>query len=165
MTVQEALAKAHILAALVRFDRRREMGEALAVLEQHIASLEKQRVDLQNSIGYHVTETDRLVEERARAIERAERAERERDEAQREVRRLREGWDGWQKQALAAEQQVATLTEQLARSLRGVANAYGCFAGCTGALPGAPDDGSGHTPACRAARAALARVAGEQPDA
>jgi hypothetical protein len=48
---------------------------------------------------------------------------------------------------------VAELTE----ALRGVSNAYGCFAGCTGALLGAPADGSGHTPTCRAARAALAK--------
>lgn len=40
-------------------------------------------------------------------------------------------------------------------ALRGVSNAYGCFAGCTGALPGAPADESGHTPACTAARRLL----------
>jgi len=40
-------------------------------------------------------------------------------------------------------------------ALKGVSNAYGCFAGCTGALPDAPTDGSGHTPACRTARDAL----------
>lgn len=38
-------------------------------------------------------------------------------------------------------------------ALRLVSNAYGCFAGCTGNLPGAPQDGSGHTEVCRAARA------------
>jgi hypothetical protein len=46
--------------------------------------------------------------------------------------------------------------EQLREALRGVSNVYGCFAGCTGALRDAPADGSGHTPACRAARKALA---------
>lgn len=56
--------------------------------------------------------------------------------------------------------EVDALAAQLAETreaLRGVANAYGCFAGCTGALPGAPTDGSGHTPACAAARALAAQ--------
>jgi hypothetical protein len=51
----------------------------------------------------------------------------------------------------ALESQVDGLVE----ALREVGNAYGCYAGCTGALPGAPADGSGHTPGCRKARAAL----------
>jgi hypothetical protein len=44
-------------------------------------------------------------------------------------------------------------------ALRGVANAYGCYAGCTAALPGG--EGRTHRPACRAARAALASVRGD----
>jgi hypothetical protein len=59
------------------------------------------------------------------------------------------------RQAERAEQAEVRLREY-EEALRGVSNAYGCFAGCTGALAGAPGDGSGHTPACRAARAALA---------
>lgn len=45
---------------------------------------------------------------------------------------------------------------QLRQALTEVSNAYGCFAGCTGALPGAPLDDSGHSSACEQARAALA---------
>lgn len=57
----------------------------------------------------------------------------------------------WAKRAQAAHGRA----ERLWKALREVGDAYGCFAGCTGALPGAPDDGSGHTPACAAAGAAL----------
>lgn len=45
--------------------------------------------------------------------------------------------------------------DTLRDALRLVSNAYGCFAGCTGNLPGAPSDGSGHTEICRACREVL----------
>ena len=56
---------------------------------------------------------------------------------------------------LEADYEAAIADATLRAALVGVSNAYGCFAGCTGALPGAPEDGSGHTVACREARAAL----------
>lgn len=49
--------------------------------------------------------------------------------------------------------ELEALVSALAGALKEVGNAYGCYAGCTGSLPGAP--ANGHTPACRNARAAL----------
>jgi hypothetical protein len=72
--------------------------------------------------------------------EALERLREERDELQ----QINRDWFGLQDRE-----------RRLTEGLRGVANAYGCFAGCTGGLPGAPADGSGHTPACAAARALL----------
>ena len=51
---------------------------------------------------------------------------------------------------------------KLLEALKAVSNAYGCFAGCTGALPGAPADGSGHHIGCSIARSALAKAKGSK---
>jgi len=58
---------------------------------------------------------------------------------------------------VAAVNEYETLLD-IAEAVRPVGNAYGCFAGCTGALPGAPAEGSGHTSSCASLRDSLARL-------
>lgn len=62
----------------------------------------------------------------------------------------------------AARAVIAPLVAEntrLREALRGLANAYGCFAGCTGSFRTVNEpDGSHHTPACRVAKEALRRA-------
>jgi hypothetical protein len=57
--------------------------------------------------------------------------------------------------ALALGRDLLAERDALEEALREVSNAYGCFAGGTGGLPGAP--ANTHTPACWAAREALGK--------
>jgi hypothetical protein len=65
--------------------------------------------------------------------------------------------NGTERETVLADEVVrlTALVERAEAALRGVSNAYGCFAGCTGGMPDAPP--GSHTPACREARAALSR--------
>ena len=60
------------------------------------------------------------------------------------------------------EQELMGQAVEVLSALRGVSNAYGCFAGCTAGLPGGRPDL--HTPACRAARVALGTLLDKAPE-